>query len=154
MLIRADAEVVEPFYEPVRGGLGRIVGYDHAGNEKPVGSESVDKSERVHIIGDTEIASDLVLFDRRRRNDDNDLGAVAKTDEHSDLAVRLKTGKHARRMVIVEKFSAEFEIKFSAETVDPFLDAFRLHFYVLVVVKSLFHPFFPPSEIAAPCPTQ
>ena len=43
-------------------------------------------------------------------------------------------------MVIIKKFAAEFEIKFTSETVYSFLDMLRLHFDILVVVKTLFHP--------------
>ena len=38
---------------------------DNAGNEKPVSSECVYETERVHIVSDTEVSANLVLLNRR-----------------------------------------------------------------------------------------
>ena len=65
MLISPDAEVFQPFYEAVRGGLGSVMSDDNAGNEKPVSSECVYETERVHIVSDTEVSANLVLLNRR-----------------------------------------------------------------------------------------
>ena len=65
MLISPDAEVIKPFDKTVGCGLGCVMSDDNAGNDKPVSSECVYETERVHIVSDTEVSANLVLLNRR-----------------------------------------------------------------------------------------
>ncbi len=54
------------------------------------------------------------------------ISIVAQLLEHTDLAVGLKAGQHAR-VVVVEELAAEFQIQLAAEQRDALADVFGLH---------------------------
>ena len=59
--------------------------------------------------------------------------------QHFELAVGFKTRKNAGSMVVIKKFSAEFQVKLVAEHVNPLFDVFGLHFQIFLIIKSIFH---------------
>ena len=64
---------------------------------------------------------------------------VAELAEHSELDIGLETREHAACMMVVEKFSAEFEIELVAELSYTLLNMFGLNLEVFVVVESVSH---------------
>ena len=52
-----------------------------------------------------------------------------------------KSGQHARSVIIVKNFSAEFKIELTSEFIDAASDLLRLETQILVIVKSFFHFF-------------
>ena len=100
------------------------MGDDNAADEQSDAAESVDQPQCVEVVGDTEIAAPLVLFDVVCRYDDDNFGTVGKLTQHLYLAVRLKSRKNAGGVVIVEKLASEFEIQFPSERIDSFENFF------------------------------
>ncbi len=101
--------------------------------------ELIPKPQNIHVIGNSQIAPDLIFFDIGGVNNDNDFCIVGKLHQHAQLGIGRKAGKHAGSMVIVKKLSAELQIKLVAELVDAFLDVLGLHFQIFFVVKTGFH---------------
>ena len=79
-------------------------------------------TRRSRVIGDAQIAADLVFLNITRIDDDHDLHLVAQGLQHSDLGIRRKTGKDSGGMIIIEKLASEFQIKLASELGDPLLD--------------------------------
>ena len=68
----------------------------------------------------------------------DDLRLIAELEQHFHFAVRLKAGKHAGGMVIVEELAAEFQIELAAEGVHALEDPLRLQTQILFKIKSDF----------------
>ena len=64
---------------------------------------------------------------------------IRDRQKHPQLAVRCKARKNPGCVVVIEQFSAKFEVELITELVDTLTDMFRLHFQVFVVVKTDFH---------------
>ena len=79
-----------------------------------------------------------------RVDGDDDLGLVRQLQQHPELAVRGKAGKHAGRVVVVKQLPAELQVQLVPKLADALPDVFRLHFQVFLVVKSNSH-ILPPS---------
>ena len=75
-------------------------------------------------------------FDVSRIEADDDFRLVAETFQQAHLYVWVETGKAARRMIIEDKFAAEFKIKFLAVLPDPFRDGRGLLLQVFLVVET------------------
>ena len=108
----------------------------NASDVQAVLAEGVDQTEHIHIVGDAQIAADLLLDDVVCIDCDDNLRLILQLTKHPDLTVRLKTRKHARRMKIVEKLAAELEIELAAELSDSLFDSCGLHLQILIIVKS------------------
>ena len=76
MTIDLNTQVFKTLDKEVDGGLIHILRYDHSTHEKTCIVKGVYHSEGIHIIRDTKVSSDLILLDRNRRNDYDDLGIV------------------------------------------------------------------------------
>ena len=66
---------------------------------------------------------------------------ILQLQEHAQLAVRHKARKNTGSMIVVKKFSAEFQVQFVPELGDTFPNTGRLHVQIFFVVKSNFHNF-------------
>jgi hypothetical protein len=119
MEIGADAELLEPLAEGVRSTLAVILGDDDAADIQADCGKSVDLAENLLIVGDAEIATDLVFFDVAGIDDNDDLGLILELRQHPDLGIRLESRQPAGGMGIVKKFSAELKVKLPAEKTDP-----------------------------------
>ena len=108
----------------------------NASDIQSVLTEGVNQAENIHIVGDAEVAADLLFDDVICIDCDNNLRVILQLTKHPDLTVRLKARKHARCMEIVEKLAAEFQIELAAELRNPLFDSGGLHFQILVVVKA------------------
>ena len=85
-------QVLHPAAEGVGGGLSGVLGDRHAAHQQALPPESVDEPQHVHVVGDAQIAPDLVLLDVAGADGDDHLHRVPQLLEHTDLAVRLEPG--------------------------------------------------------------
>ncbi len=108
--------------------LAGIVGDDHAAHIESLFLELIPQTQHVHIIGDPQVTTDLVLLNVRSTDDDDDLGIVRKLHQHLEFGIRCKSGKYPGGMVVIEQFPAKFQVELVPELADPLLDMLRLHF--------------------------
>ena len=121
------AQRVEPLQESVGGALTGVLRHHDAADVQPERAEGVHQAQAVVVVADAEVAAQLVLFNVVRADRDHDLHIVAQLLEHTDLAVGLKAGQHARGVVVVEELAAELQIQLAAEQRDALADVFGLH---------------------------
>ena len=112
------------------------MGNDYRTNIKSYAAERIDKAKRIKIVCNSEIAAYFVLFNVVCGDNDYYLGAVLKLEEHLYLCIGKEARKHARRMEIVEKLTAEFKIQLATEIFDAVADILRLHRNVFVIIKA------------------
>ena len=122
MAVDLEPQSLELLFVCDGGRLPGETGQDNTAYEQTVGSEGVHEAEQVHVVGDTQIAADLILLDIARIDDDHDLHLFAQRFQHCDLGIRRKTGKNSGGMIIIEKFASELQIKLASELGDPLLD--------------------------------
>ena len=137
--VDAKAQRLELLFIGDGGGLARETGQDHAAHIEAVGREGVHQAQQVHVVGDAQIAADLVLLDVGRIDRDHDLDLVAQGLEHGDLGVRRESGQDPGGVVVVKKLAAEFQVELAAELGDPLADVAGLCLQVLVIVKTDLH---------------
>ena len=111
---------------------------NHAAHRQAPAAEDVDEPQHVAVIGDAQVAPDLVLLDVSGVDGDDDLRLVLQLLQHADLAVWLESGQHPGGVVVVKQLAAELQIQLSAELRDAVPDVLRLHLQVLLVVKADF----------------
>ena len=137
-------QVLHPAAEGVGGGLSGVLGDHHAAHQQALPPEGVDEPQHVHVVGDAQIAPDLVLLDVAGADGDDHLHRVPQLLEHTDLAVRLEPGQHPGCVVVVKELAAELQIELVAELADPLPDVGRLELQILLIVKAelvhLSHP--------------
>ena len=105
--------------------------------------ENRHQAQDVQIISNAKVAAHFVLFDIFGADGYYNFRLVRKLHQHTHLAVRLKARKYAGCVVIVEKLSPEFQVKFVVELADSFDDMCGLCLQVFFVVKSYFHVSYP-----------
>ena len=103
---------------------------------QPFAAEDVNQAQNVQIVGDAQIAAYFVLFNVGRADDNDDFRLRGQLSEHAELAVRCKAWQNTGGVVVVKKFSSEFEVEFVVKLVDALLDVFGLHVQVFLVVKT------------------
>ena len=102
MYIAFDAHALEACAESVGTCLAVVVGDDDGVDRKAALLKLAAQSEGIHVVGDTEVLTYLVLLDIDRTDDDYDFRMVGQLAEHAQLAVGLKPGEHAARVVVVK----------------------------------------------------
>ena len=136
MAVDLHAEGLQPLLEKLRRRLAAVVGYDNAADVQADAAERVDKAQGVLIVCNAQIAAALVALDVVGGDGDDDLGVVLHLKEHLYLAVGLKAGQHAGRVIIVEELAAELQIQLAAELGYPVADIARLFAHIFGIVKS------------------
>ncbi len=121
-------------------------GQHHRAHVEAITAERVNQAEHVLVVGNAEVAADLVLFDVTRINGDNDFGLVLDFFEHADFTVGRKARQHAGCVMVIEQFSAKFQVKFSAEFRDALGNFFGLRLEVRFVIKTYFKHLFLPIQ--------
>ncbi len=143
MAVHLQAQLFQLVLEGLHHRLAGVAGDDHRADEQAEAPEGVDEPQHILVIGDAQVAPDLVFHDVAGVDGDDDLGLVCQGLEHLDLAVRRKARQHAARVIIVKQLAAQLQIQLLTEQSDPFPDMRRLHFNVFGVVKSDFLCHFP-----------
>ena len=115
------------------------MGYHHRVYKQSALCECVAQAEHVFVVGDAEVGAHFVFFDVHGADNDDYLGIVLELCKHFQLAVGLKAGQHAAGVIVVEKFSTKFEVKFVSELAYSFFNVFGLYPQILVIVETVFH---------------
>ncbi len=140
-VVEVDADAV--FFKMVLEEQGAVLAFkmrdDDGSDEEAALAEFVHEAENVGVVGDAEVAPDLVVLNVHRGDDDDDLRLVAQLGEHAQLGIRLEAGKHAGCVVIVKELAAEFEVELAAEFRNAGFDAFGLHFEIFFIAETDFH---------------
>ena len=139
VVIDLDAHAFQALPIGFSAGLAVEVRDYHAVDAEAAGHEFVPEAEDIDIVGDAEVAADLVLLDVHGADDDDDFRIILHFHQHFQLAVRLEARQDAAGVEIVEQLAAEFHVQFIAEGSDTFLDVFRLDFEIFRVVEPVFH---------------
>ena len=139
VVIHPDSQTLQPGLERLGDGLLRVPGQYHTGNVEPKAAEHIDQPDHVPVIGNAQVTPDLVFLDIVGVDGDDHLHLILQLQQHSQLAVRLKSRKHPGGMVVVIELAAELQIQLAAENGNPLPDMLRLHPKILLVVKSLLH---------------
>ena len=138
MTVDLDTEGLELLLVSDRTLLPIEAGEHDGAHIEAITAERIDESQHVHIVGDAEIPTDLVLLDVAGIDDDHDLRVILQLTQHADLTIRLKARKHTRCMVIIEQLAAELKIELTAKLRNTLTDMLRLHLKVLIVIETLF----------------
>ena len=113
-------------------------GEHHAAHVKTVSAEGIYQTQDVHIVGDTQVAADLVFLYVGCVNHQHNLGFVFQLQQHLDLDVGSKSGQHAAGVIVVKKFASKFQVELVAEHSDALLDFIRLNSKVFILVETKF----------------
>ena len=143
MPVAFHAQRLQPLDEGLGVGLPGVLGDDHAAHIEAQRAEHVDKPQHVLVIGDTQIAPHLALFDIPGADGHHDLHLVLHGAQHADLAVGLEPRQHAAGVMVVKQLAAELQIQLAAELCAALADVLCLHGQVLLVVKAQLHPIIP-----------
>lgn len=136
MLVDAYAQGLEPVAERIRGLLIAVMRHDDTADVQSPVAERVDETQNLQVISYAYIAPELVLLDIIGTYSYDDLGDVLDAGQHVDFAVREEPRKNTGSVEIVEKLSAELQIKFSAELGDTLLDLCGLKVDIFLIVKT------------------
>ena len=134
-----NSQTFQALAESIGTGLAVVVCDNHRTYQKAAALELLTQTQNVHVIGDTQVTAHLVLLNVNGTDYDDDLSVVAQLIEHTQLTVRLETGKDAAGVVIVEELASELKIKFVTELSYALLNVFGLYPKILFVVKSVYH---------------
>ena len=139
MIIGLDAHPFQTFAIGRGPGLTVVVGDDDAAHQEAALHEHLAQAQHVLVVGDAQVAALLVLLDVRGTDDDDYLRIVLQLREHLQFAVGLEARQDTTGVVVVEKLTAEFKVKFVSELGDALLDVFGLYPKILLVVETVFH---------------
>ena len=131
-----DAEVLQPLDKGIRRRLFGVMGDDDAADVNADRSKGVDQAEGIHVVGDAEVAPDLVLFNGDCRHHHNDLGIFLHAEKHFDFGVRAESGQYPGGVVIVKELSSELQIKLAAKAGNALLNLLGLQSDILIVIKA------------------
>ena len=133
--IGTDAQGTQLLAEFIGRALARILGDHDAGDEKASGLQGVLEAQDIYVIGDAQVAADLVLFNGRSVNDDHDLGLILELLQHLQLVVRRESGQDTGGVIIIEQLTSEFQVQL-AELGHPLLNVLGLKAEIFVGIKS------------------
>ena len=133
------AVIFQPAFE-VDGGnvFPRKLRYHNAADKKSTGGKFVVKAKHVFVVGYAQIGTQLVVGNVHGVYYNYHFNFVLDFGQHFHLGVGFESRQHPGCVVVVKQFSAEFQIKFSAEFLHTLGNVLRLQPDVLFVVKT-FH---------------
>ena len=135
--IAADAELLEALAEVIRSRLSGILGDHDAADIEAAVLKGFFQTESVIVVGDAEIAANLVLLDGICTDDNDDFRLVLELLQHLKLDVRGEAGKNPGCVVVIEQLAAEFQIKLP-EMGHAFLDVRGLELQIALRIKTDF----------------
>ena len=115
MAVSLDALALQTLFEGDGGRLAIIMSDDNRTHHETTVLELTTKAQHVLIVCNAQVGTLLVLLNIGCTNHDNNLNAIADFLEHAQFAVRLKTRQYSAGMMIVKKFTAQFEVKLSVK---------------------------------------
>ena len=131
-----DPQALQPLLERVGGGLAGVPGDHYAAHVQAHGAEGVDQAEHIAVIGDAQVAPDLVFLDVAGVDGDDNLCLVLHFGKHPDLAVRLEPRQHPGSVEVVKQLAAELQVELAAELGDAVADMLGLKLKVHFVIKT------------------
>ncbi len=110
--------------ERVGALLPIIVGHHHGSNHESTIHKLAAQAEHIFIIGDSQVAAHLILFDVFGADDDDDFRLILQLGKHPQLAVRLKAGEHSAGVIVVKELAAKLQIEFITKLRNALADVF------------------------------
>ena len=133
-------QALQTLLKGICGRLAGIAGHHNAAHIHIHGTEHVDQAQHVAVIGNTQVATDLILFNITGTDDNDHLCGILHLGKHPDLTVRLKTGQNPGGMIVIKQLPAELQVQLAAKFGNTLSDMLRLEFQVLLVIKTfLYH---------------
>ena len=136
MAVHPDSQRFQTLLEGLGHRLSLITSQYDAAHIQAKVAEHIDEPQHIHIIGDAQIAAELVLFDVTGIDDDYYFYLFLHLQQHPQLAVRLKARQYPGCMIIIVQLSAEFQIQFASKFGNALPDMLRLHAKIFVIVKT------------------
>ena len=115
MAVSLDALALQTLFEGDGGRLTIIMSDDNRTHHETTVLELTSKAQHVLIVCNAQVGTLLVLLYIGCTNHDNNLDAIADFLEHAQFAVRLETRQNSAGMMIVKKFTTQFEVKLSVK---------------------------------------
>ena len=88
--------------ESVGAALSVVMGDNHRIHLEPAGDEGLTQAQHIHVVGYAKVVAHLVFLYVECADHNHDFGLVGKLAEHPEFAVRLESGEHAARVIVVE----------------------------------------------------
>ena len=120
--IGPNTHVLQLGTEHIRSALAAVLGDHHAAHIQALVLEFLNQAQNIHIIGDSQVLANLVLFDIRRVDGDDDFCLIRQLQEHAQFAVRREAGKNTGGVVVIKEFSSKLQIELIAELADALSD--------------------------------
>ena len=95
MEIGRDAKRFETMAERIGSSLAAVLRDDHRAYVKAHAAQDIHQTQNVLIVGNTQVAAYLILFDIVSVDSEDDLNIVLHGFEHRDLCIGLETRKNA-----------------------------------------------------------
>ena len=140
VVVHPHPQRFQPLLERIRHRLALIPGQHHRADIQPHRPETIQQTDHILIVGDAQISAQLVFFNIGGVDHNDHFHLFFQLQQHPQLAVRLESGQHTGRMIIVEQFSAKLQIQLAAELGNTVADVFRLHPQILVIIKANLFP--------------
>ena len=137
VVVNLDAHTLQTGLEGLCHGVVVIPGEHNAGDVESKIPEDIDQPNHVQVIGNAQIAPDLVLFDVAGVDGNDHLHVVLQLQKHPQLAVGLKAGKHPGCVIVVIELAAKLQVQLAAKLSNALPDMLRLHLQIFIVVKRL-----------------
>ena len=102
MAVDAHADFLQLAFEDIGGLLAGVLGDDNTSDIESLVGKGLDQAKDIHVVGNAQVMADLILFDVRGIDGDDDLSLICKLQQHAELTVRRKAGKNSGGVVIVE----------------------------------------------------
>ena len=102
MVVYTDAHTLQPLAEGDGTGLPVVLGDDHRTDLQSTVHKLATQAKHIHVVGNAQVATHLVLLDVARTDSDDDFGIVAQLHQHLQLAVGFKTREDTTGVVVVE----------------------------------------------------
>ena len=138
VMVHLQAQALQTGLECLRLGLLIVAGQHHAGNIQTEAPENVDQTDHIPVIGDAQVAADLVLLNIGSVDGNDHLHLILQLQQHPQLGIRLEAGQNSGCVIIVIKLAAELQIQLAAELGQAVTDMGGLHLQILIIVKSQF----------------
>ena len=135
--VHPHAQALQPLLEQVGRLLAGILGDHHAAHIQVHAPEGVDQAQHIAVVGDAQVAPDLVLLNVGGIDDQNDLRLVLHLGQHADLAVRLKARQYPAGVEVVKQLAAKLQVQLAPELGNALLNVLGLHRKIFLVVKAL-----------------
>ena len=103
---------------------------------EPVIPENTDESDHIPVIGDAQVAPDLILLDIRRIDGNDHFRMILELQQHAHLGIGRKAGQNTGSVKIIKQLTAKLQIQLTTKIVDALTDLFGLYAQIFIVIKT------------------